>query len=84
MQQFKRWLALILIGAVVHLLVPWPVSAQPPDKEQKAEDVQKQAEEAQKALEIGDPRKAGHLITSMRWRHGLIAFPRPGQVINGR
>ena len=51
MQRFKRWLALILIGAVAHLLVPWPVSAQPPDKEQKAEDVQKQAEEAQKALE---------------------------------
>jgi len=52
MKRLKRWLALILIGAVAHLLVPWPVSAQPPGEEQKAEDVQKQAEEAQKALEI--------------------------------
>jgi hypothetical protein len=51
MKRLKRWLTIILIGAVAYLLVPWPVSAQRPDEEQKAEDVQKQAEEAQKALE---------------------------------
>jgi len=52
MQQLKRWLALILLGAVTHLLVPWSVSAQRPEGEQKEEDVQKQAEEAQRALDI--------------------------------
>jgi len=52
MQQLKRWLALILLGTIVHFLVPWPVSAQRPEEEQKAEDVQKQAEEAQRALDI--------------------------------
>ena len=32
----------------------------------------------------GYPRKAGHLMTSTSWRHGLILFPRPGQVIDFR
>jgi Putative MetA-pathway of phenol degradation len=52
MKRLKRWLALILLGTVAHLLVPWPVSAQRPEAEQQAEDVQKQAEEAQRALDI--------------------------------
>jgi hypothetical protein len=52
MQRLKRWLALIFLGAVVPLLVPWPVAAQSPEAEQKTEDVQKQAEEAQRALDI--------------------------------
>jgi outer membrane putative beta-barrel porin/alpha-amylase len=52
MQRLKRWRALILLGAVTPLLGPWPVSAQRSEAEQKAEDVQKQAEEAQRALDI--------------------------------
>ena len=32
----------------------------------------------------GYPRKAGHLMTSTSWRHGLISFPRPGQVLDVR
>src|SRR5712671_6095103 len=28
---------------------------------------------------FGYPRKAGHLMTSTSWRHGLMAFSRPGQ-----
>ena len=47
MKRLKRWLALILIGAVAHLLVPWPVLHNP-RRRAKAEDVQKQAEEAQR------------------------------------
>ena len=52
MKRLKRWLAIILMGVVAHLLVPWSVSAQRTEEEQKAEDVQQQAEEAQKALEL--------------------------------
>jgi type II secretory pathway pseudopilin PulG len=52
MKQFKRWLAIILMGAVAHLLMPWSVHAQRTEEEQNAEDVQRQAEEAQKALEL--------------------------------
>jgi len=52
MKRLKRWFAIILMGAVAHLLVPWSVPAQRTEEEQKAEDVQKQAEEAQKALEL--------------------------------
>jgi len=32
----------------------------------------------------GYPRKAGHLMTSTSWRHGLMAFSRPGQGIDLR
>ena len=32
----------------------------------------------------GYPRKAGHLMTSMTWRDGLIALPRSGQVVDLR
>jgi hypothetical protein len=52
MKRLKRWLAIILMGAVAHLLMPWSVHAQRTEEEQKAEDVQQQAEEAQKALEL--------------------------------
>jgi hypothetical protein len=52
MKRLKWWFVIILMGAVVHFLVPSPVFAQRPEEEQKAEDVEKQAEEAQKALEI--------------------------------
>ena len=51
MKRLKRWLAIILMGAVAHLLMPCSVHAQRTEEEQKAEDVQQQAEEAQKALE---------------------------------
>jgi hypothetical protein len=47
MKRLKRWLAIILMGAVAHLLMPWSVHAQRTEEEQKAEDVQQQAEEAQ-------------------------------------
>ena len=40
------------MGAVAHLLMPCSVHAQRTEEEQKAEDVQQQAEEAQKALEL--------------------------------
>ena len=33
---------------------------------------------------LGDPRKAGHPVASTSERHGLVAFPRPWQVIDGR
>jgi len=33
---------------------------------------------------LGYPRKAGHLMTSTSWRHGLMAFSRPGQGIDFR
>ena len=52
MKRLKRWLAIILMGAVAHLLMPCSVHAQRTEEEQKAEDVQQQAEEAQKALEL--------------------------------
>jgi hypothetical protein len=32
----------------------------------------------------GYPLKAGHLMTSSTERHGLMSFPRPGQVIDLR
>jgi hypothetical protein len=35
-------------------------------------------------IEKGYPRKAGHLMTSTSWRHGLMAFSRPGQGIDFR
>jgi hypothetical protein len=34
--------------------------------------------------ECGYPLKAGHLMTSSTERHGLLSFPRPGQVIDLR
>jgi putative transposase len=36
------------------------------------------------AAKRGYPLKAGHLMTSSTERHGLLSFPRPGQVIDLR
>ena len=47
MKKFGTWLSLILIGVVLNLLAHSLVSAQPP-----AEDIQKEAEEARRAMEV--------------------------------
>ena len=39
---------------------------------------------AQSYVNMGYPLKAGHLMTSSTERHGLLSFPRPGQVIDLR
>jgi len=70
-KRLKRWLAIILMGAVAHLLVPWSVPAQRTEEEQKAEDVQKQAEEAQKAFGYLQTVRSGKTEYSWAGRKAL-------------